>query len=291
MAKYINTVNVAGVELEVSKLRIGTKCKCCGKPITNWDYIQTSTKSCNVAYVCSDCIKHREYGSDLQNKDIIAGKLTSGQYRFAIEIEANYFPGTDIVATDAYLAAQWGLQPSRDCTVDVEYHMTNKVNFHGLKDFVQDVANHVVLDASNCGHHINLSKITWTASDMERIRWHKSELFSELLETMVNQKEATKNLFGRYFSDYCDSSISCHHGDWLNLDKTYHIEFRLPHFVNANQFFYCSNFCRDIIDILDKYLNNEFDESKASEKMVHRFNVYANGKATCQRKERNTVAR
>lgn len=282
---------VNGVELQESKLRDGTKCKCCGKKITDGNYIQTYTKSCGVAYVCKDCIKHRSYGSDLVGRKLIDGKLTSGNYRFAIELEANYFAGTNIQAIDAYLAAQWGLQPSQDCTVDVEYHMTNKVNFHGLKDFLQDIGEIVDMSASNCGQHINISKLDWTMQDMDKIRQNARELFNPLADEMKNDVIGTTQIFGRYFTHYASCDNYFQHGSWLNLDNPYHIEFRLPHYQNANQFFYCANFCRACVDILDKWLHGYYTTTKASQNMTKEFRKYVAGKATCQRSERNKVER
>ena len=228
---------VNGIELQESKLRDGTKCKCCGERITNNDFVQTFTKSCGVAYVCKDCIKHRAYGSDITGRKLIDGKLTSGNYRFAIELEANYYTGSDIQEIDAYLAAQWGLQPSEDCTVDVEYHMTNKVNFHGLKDFLQDIGETVDMSANNCGQHINISKLDWTMQNMDEIRQNANALFGELMQEMKMDIVGTTQLFGRYFTHYASCDNYFQHGSWLNLDNPYHIEFRLPHYQNANQFF------------------------------------------------------
>lgn len=286
MKKIIN-----GIELECSKLRSGIKCKCCGKVITNNNYNQTTTKSCSVAYVCNSCIHHRSYGSDLVGRKLIDGKLTAGKYRFAIELEANYFAGTNIREIDAYLAAQWGLQPSEDCTVDVEYHMTNKVNFHGLKDFLQDIGEKVNMSADNCGQHINISKLDWTMQNMDKIRQNANSLFSNLAKKMKSDVLGTTQLFGRYFTPYASYDSYFEHGSWLNLDNSYHIEFRLPHYQNANQFFNCANFCRDVIDILDKWLKHKYTTEKASKNMVREFEKYVNGKANCQRAERNKVER
>lgn len=296
MARTIYTEQVAGVELERAKVRAGTKCKCCGKELFGTigiDFHQTRTSTCNVAFVCRECVKHQFYGSDLQGRAIIGGKLTSGNYRFAVELEALYKNSSSsaILETDCYLAAQWGLQPSEDCTVDVEYHMTNRVNFHGLKDFMQDVSNHVILDSESCGHHINISKIDWTAEDMARIRRYESDLFYNLLREMQADRTGTTELFGRYFTHYARADENYYHGSWLNLENTYHLEFRLPHFVNAKQFFYCANFCRDCVDILDKWLKGDYKTERASKKMAEQFKKYTEGKANCQRQERNKVER
>ena len=293
--KHIYTKNVAGCELEVSAVRQGTKCKCCGKPIAGVlgkDFYQTHTTTCSVAYVCKDCITMQPYGTDIRGRAIIGGKLTAGNYRFAVEIEANYRDDDPdaILLTNCYLAAQWGLQPSSDYTVGVEFHMTNKVNFHGLKDFMQDVSRHVELDADNCGHHINISKLSWTAGDMDAIRDNGPALFNGLMSAMRADRDSTEWLFGRYFGNWAKDDQYYMHGSWLNLDNTYHIEFRLPHFKGANQFFYCANFCRDIIDILDKWLETRETE-KTSKAIVKLFDKYVNGKANCQRAERNTVWR
>ena len=293
--KTIYTKNVAGVELEVAEVRQGTKCKCCGKPITGIfgrDFYQTRTSTCTVAYVCKECVTMQPYGSDLQGRNIIGGKLTSGNYRFAVEIEANYRDTSPaaILATNCYLAAQWGLQPSSDCTVGVEYHMVNRVSFHGLKDFMDDISKCVELDADNCGHHVNISKIHWTAGDMEKIRYNGVELFAELMQAMRDDREGTEKLFGRYFGHWAKDNDHYMHGSWLNLDNTYHLEFRLPHFKNTNQFFYCANFCRDIVDLLDKWLESR-DTEKTSRAIAKLFHKYVDGKANCQRTERNKVER
>lgn len=286
-------VNINGVLIETAKVRGGTKCKCCGREFATHERlrpIKTHTKTCAVAYVCNECVTHMRYGADLTNKAIIGGKLTSGNYRFAVEIEAMY-RDENILETDAFLAANYGIQPSQDSTVDVEYHMVNRVSFHGLKDFMQGINEVVELTAEECGHHINISKNSWTAGDMGAIRRNGIKLFRELASYMETHNEDTVRLFGRGFNPWCTNNNYYMHGSWLNLDNTFHMEFRLPHYSDANQFFYCTMFCRDIVDIVDKWLNDEISTQKASNIMVKKFITYADNKAACQRAERNKKER
>lgn len=296
MLKEHKIITINGVKVEEANVREGTRCKCCNKKIhgiIGESFFQTHTSTCQVAYVCRDCVKMHGYGYDIPEERILKNKATKGKYRFSVEIEANFKEGK--FDTNAklihYLAAQWGLIPTADCTVDVEFKMLNVLSFHGLKDFFEDISKRVELNATNCGHHINLSKTTWTANNIDSIRLHGIELFNPLMEYLRNHKNDTIKVFGRYFGTWAQDDKYYQHGSWLNLGHTYRIEFRLPHFVNTNQFFYCCNYCRDVVDILDKWLEGEIDTEKASNKMIKTFQKYADGKATCQRAERNAIER
>ena len=272
-----------GQVVEVAKPRKGTRCKCCGKELNEYTrFIASRTKSCNVAYVCEDCYTPVQYHHHKSTEDIIKGKLTSGKYRVAIELEANYKPRTNSYSVNAYLAAQWGLVPTNDCTVDVEYHMRNAVSFHGMKDFLDDVANTVDLTTPNAGQHINISKIDWTIGDMDEIDANSQALFTPLVRAMRSDSEALESVFGRVFDDeyYRYTETGFCHGDWLRI-KTYCLEFRIAKYQNTKQFFACMNLCRDIVDILDKWLKDEFSVDEAATKIVQRYKLYADGKAPC----------
>ena len=272
-----------GQAVEFAKPRKGTRCKCCGKELNEYTrYIVTRTKSCNVAYVCEDCYTPVPYHHHKDTEDIIKGKLTSGKYRVAIELEADYKRSTNHDNVNAYLAAQWGLVPTNDCTVDVEYHMRNAVSFHGMKDFLDDVANTVNLTAPSAGQHINISKIDWTIADTDKIGTEGQALFTPLAKAMLNDYEALARVFGRVFDDeyYRYTESGFYHGDWLRI-KSYCLEFRIAKYQNTKQFFSCMNLCRDIVDILDKWLKEELNTDEAASKMVKRYKLYADGKAPC----------
>lgn len=271
-----------GQVVETAKPRKGTRCKCCGKELNEYTrYIVTRTKSCAVAYVCEDCYTPIAYHSHRPEEDIIKGKLTSGKYRVAIELEANYRRNRSRADVNAYLAAQWGLVPTEDCTVDVEYHMRNAVSFHGMKDFLDDVAKTVDLKTSNAGQHINISKIEWNVGDLDAINIESENLFGPLADYLRDHADDTIKVFGRYFDFYYEYTRSYYrHGTWLNI-KPYCLEFRLAKYQNTKQFFALMNYCRDIVDIVDGWLKNEIETYKAAQKIVNRFKLYANEKAPC----------
>ena len=272
-----------GQVVEIAKPRKGTRCKCCGKELNEYTrFIVTRTKSCNVAYVCEECYTPVPYHHHKSTEDIIKGRLTSGKYRVAVELEADYKPRSNRNNANAYLAAQWGLVPTDDCTVDVEYHMRNAVSFHGMKDFLDDVANTVNLTAPNAGQHINISKIDWTVGDTNKIDGNSQALFTPLARAMRSDPEALEKVFGRVFDDEYYRYTECGfcHGDWLRI-KPYCLEFRIAKYQNTKQFFSCMNLCRDIVDILDKWLKGELNTDQAAGKMAQRYKLYADGKAPC----------
>lgn len=288
--KSRETETVAGITVEKSLAR-NTRCAYCGRKFfTGEDFIKTHTPTESVAYVHRTCVEHRRYGSDIQDVEIVTGKTTGARLRWAVEIEAMYkgsahFYDEKREDVDAFLAASCKLQPSNDCTVDVEYHMANRFNLHGVKDFWTLVSSAVNLDHSNCGHHINMSKTDWSCYDIDKINWNTSELFTPLMNHLLEDPDKTVEVWGRYFGEYCDLTFSGHYA-WLHCNEG-RIEFRLPHFKNPTQFTWLLFLCKDIVDILDKFVKGDIDEQVASKKILDLEIKHENGRANYQRPERN----
>lgn len=288
--------------MEASKLRIGTRCKACGREMESGEdsslWIKTRTTKDPIAYVCPDCLAVYAYGTDAQKRlPAEKGKDTKAHLRQAIEVE--FFFHEDDYSRDetlAFLAANYHLVFSHDCTVDVEAHEQITANVHGFKERWRGIASVVDLTRPGCGHHINLSVSSWGDKDVWAIVEHKEELFGRLLYRMMSNRKNTEDFWGRYFTDYCEASFTMEHGDWLNLYNLFderdkrRIEFRLPKFQNENQFFYLVNFCRDVTLLLDKFMDDggNMDAAKRTEsKILKLYDKYINGKANCQRPERN----
>lgn len=294
------TVRINGIEVEQSFKR-APKCACCNREYTlivaSGATLVKTEKAVGgqPCYVCTECVKHHSYGFNLPHyMDDINGKAVGRGIRLAVEWEA-FYPTTneaERAEIDAKLAASYHFVPSKDCTVDVEYHEPNRLNLHSFKREIEGMlSTGIIFDNSHAGHHINVSDVNWTHTDLLKIRRHKLALFMPLQEYMVNHEEDTEKVFGRYFTRYaceCENNSDFCHGYWLNLENDNRIEFRLAHFKNTNQFFYLANLCEDITEKISEFLYSDKPVEKTAREIVKLFQKYAAGKAACQAPKRNT---
>ena len=300
---------------EKAKKRIGTFCRYCKKDLScleHDEYITIPTKGFGAErYVCKECANNDHKGrggweSYNDEVDTVIGLETKSKMQFAIEYECEYNEYVTVngitmynpIEINAYMASQYHLLPTHDSTVGCEFKEERRRSLHGYKQRIQGISETVNLTPSNCGHHINISKTTWDNRKYQFLQMYSRNLFAPLANFLYENKDLTKKVFGRDFSGWCEySDVTFKHGYWLNIRNNHEkneccLEFRLAKFHDVDQFFYLINFCKDVMLLVDEFLNNdELDADEVGLEIVGIFKKYASGNALCMRKERNAKAR
>jgi len=293
--------------------RIGTFCRKCGEQITGEkgiDFIEIPTKGCGeTRYTCMKCANHdksgrngwESYGDKVND---LIGLETKSEMQIAVEWECRYkWTGIDINGyhletreeINAYMASQYHLLPTHDTTVDCEYKESRRRSLHGYKNRIQGISETVNLSDPSCGHHINISKTSWNNNFYYRLEENSQKLFEPLANYLYDNENETKQVFGRYFKQWCEySNDTFEHGKWLNIrnDRERNetcLEFRLAKFQDVNQFFYLMNFCKELMLKVDECItgNTLLSVEQTGAELVELFKKYVYGKALCMRTERN----
>lgn len=106
----------------------------------------------------------------------------------------------------------------------------------------------------DCGCHFNLSFPDWTPNDYEAVAQNADFLFGDLLQTLKNDPEKTRERCGRYFVFYADDTGDyTEHRNWLNLSHCYEydpqdrrFEWRLAKCMSPRQY---TNLARAIVEV------------------------------------------
>lgn len=106
----------------------------------------------------------------------------------------------------------------------------------------------------DCGCHFNLSFPDWSPDDYEVVAQNANFLFGDLLQTLKNDPEKTRERCGRYFVHYADDTGDyTEHRNWLNLSHCYEydpqdrrFEWRLAKCMSPRQY---TNLARAIVEV------------------------------------------
>lgn len=220
-------------------------------------------------------------------------------YTFGVEFETSY---TTKKARIEFTAS--GYLPTQDATVDVEYKS-------GIMNGLNSLSKHCVtferlmndgdLRVGNeCGTHFHIGNAEkLNAETLQYIRRFYHSLFIPLQEAMQTNPMKTEQLFGRGFGHWCSpintATNPMNHTNFINMQHSNTIEFRMCMFKNAKQYMNCAKFCADVVkcvvanfvehfndeDIDNRRYNNmtEYRKHKASvtaKKLVKLFEKYTN---------------
>lgn len=277
---------------EVSKVRTGTKCKICGEPITQNDFVNDNVVSTHgsclggVIYGHKNCCQKRSYNYEhlVRNK-----KQTYTGVQFGTEIEVN---NRTTLEQRLYLYACYGLVCTSDCTVSEEFKSGINQGLHGIKKYFEGIEKVIdIAEGENCGTHVNISLAKWNSNDLDKIQWHREELFSPLARAMKDLTEEKRiEIFGRDFGEYRRYTEYCfEHGYWLQI-KSNCLEFRISRYKNAIQYSHLIMLYAEMCKAIDTiYLQNPTcnNAEKCGKKLVSLLNAHAEGRAKYQREERN----
>lgn len=228
-------------------------------------------------FMCDFHARHLEGYSDENN--FRKGNRKANGFTFSAELETS---ASTAKARGELL--DFGFLPTSDCTVDVEY---KSPIYEGLNAISKQTAsieklmqNHELVIGNECGTHFHVGHVDHVNPEtMQYIRRFYHSIFVPLSDCMTANPEATANFWGRDFTYYAspiDSRTDAMgHCNFVNLQHSYTIEYRLAKFVNAQQYMNVVKFCRDasaaVIENFVKHFNDtDFDHSRYENQTAYR---------------------
>ena len=261
-------------------------CLCCGKSFP-WHQAHPA-KTVNRGkkrYVCDYCFEVKRYSTKNTGS---AHKEKKHGMRFGFEIECVPYSSSDRAAL---CSALYGFIPTSDSSLPyggIEFKTPVYHSFNGVKQMLRSVERFADLTPPQCGTHINVSRDDMTFADMENIREHASKIFDPLVKVLQADPEACERVFGRYLNTYAGpESNYCSHYSWVSLRNSDRIEFRLCKFRDASQYFWLANMVSEITTtVIDWSRKGRYEI--AAGKLLKIYEKYRDGRALCQRPERNS---
>lgn len=261
-------------------------CLCCGRPFP-WSKAHEA-KTVNRGpkrYVCDYCFEVKRYST--KNVESTHGTKKHGM-RFGFELECVPYSDADRAALCSSL---YGFIPTSDSSLPyggIEFKTPVYNSFNGVKQMLRTVEKFADLTPHECGTHINVSRDDMTIADMGNIRDHGHEIFDPLVKILESDQESCERVFGRCLNTYAgNESNYCSHYSWISLRNPDRIEFRLCKFKDASQYFWLANMVSEITaTVIDWSRKGRYEI--AAGKIIKIFQKYRDGRALCQRPERNS---
>lgn len=271
-------------------------CDLCGErlDLQNDDYVifYPNTRG-TEAYMCMDCMEVKSY---FAKNDIIrwgTDNLNGFTYGFEFEIiPASLASHALLISRDfRMIATDDGSLPIGG----IEFKTPVYDSLHGVKQIFRTVADNQITNYETdrcCGTHVHIGHVDrYTPHTRNIIINNIRELVKPLGEYLKTNKEECEAVFGRYFTYYAnfkDDTTYNNHESWINLENDTNIEFRLCKMVTPEQYFFCVCMIKDMFTTMLDFAEGKITLEKSQKKLIKIFQKYANGKANCQRPERNT---
>lgn len=242
-------------------MRKTAKCTCCNAEHFTAEMVQTKSpkKGMRNAYICRECAS-RNHSYHTSNTQIL-GTAKVNNVNCGIEFETSF--------TDEYarqIMFEYDFIATHDCSLSSDGN-GNRYGYDGNTcEYVSGIMqglnkaskfaltcdklvneNHMKVNAS-CGTHFHISIDSMKDQNgqysyMGYIRRFYNSLFVPLCSAMLNNPQATEQLFGRNFTNYAKSinmyTTQSSHNDryyFINCLADNNIEFRLNKFVNGKQY-------------------------------------------------------
>lgn len=239
------------------------KCNCEGCNAAGTVKMELNRRGGRAVYLCEFHAHHMEsYG--YENRFRLGVEKVS-KNTFGCELETSY---SSLKARAEIVANKY--IPTSDCTVNCEY---KSPIMKGLNSFSKQCETfeklieegHLAI-GDECGTHFHFGDANYiNAETISYLSRFYHSLFVPLCREMQANRRATENLFGRWFTGYAapidENSFALNHSNFINLEHSYSIEFRLCKFRSAAQMMQVARFIKAagncIIDNFIKHFNDE----------------------------------
>lgn len=219
-------------------------------------------------------------------------KDTNEHIRIAPELEFNYktLPTVNGLTLyeeeiNAYLSYLFNGEVTSDCTVDGELNVPPVRSLRGFRDRLGQALQVVDMNSFNCGAHINISCSNWTNDNFNV--FDIQDIFTSMLDYLMNHTPETENIFGRTFNKYCKCDNEFGHYSWLNIrdcNESPYLEFRLPHVKTVEQYMTCLDLIKRWALTLNERLKLNLTRADTLKQMQKDFDKAAKSKlAVCNR--------
>lgn len=260
------------------------KCVECGRIGYNDEFIAVplSNRGGRNAYLCPEHATRRgDRGYTLEN-DVRRGDAGHG-FTFSCEMEMH---GADEIMRAELESVDF--IPTYDCTTDTEFKSPIWQSLNPLpKKFATiekliNAGHGRITNADGTHFHVG-HKNYINATTIRYLQRFYHSLFIPLNNAMVNNPEATEKLFGRYFTGYActinERTIPEAHSNFINLQHSYTIEFRLCKFKTADQYMNCVKFCKDATATIINNFIIHFNDTNIDSRRYKNITEYRKHKA------------
>jgi hypothetical protein len=231
------------------------KCIHCGNEFQTVHMFKVLSPSKNFMYVCNDCnvpdliLSNRTYYNE---NSIDSHKQALHGLSWSIELE------TSECNHDSNWHYQYNFLATHDGSINgIEWKSPIWHNLSGLNQLFRTIEKKCVI-GSECGTHLNIG--TYNSDKIDMLKRFYHSLFIPLCKRMQSYTNDTIKLFGRDFTYYAntinENSDPDAHTNFINLQHSTHIEFRLCKFKTADQYMNCIKMCTEFV----KAINNNFIE-------------------------------
>ena len=232
--------------LKIRRFLEYARCSFCGKEELSYRLQKFNKRE----YICHECRTCNTYSTKNNNEK---GKKKSISFSFEFETSSR--------AKSLFELKKYGFIPCSDCTIEGFEWKTpifnSRKSFHYVCRKIDKFAGCV---GRSCGTHLHVS--TPYKFLMEK---YKVQLFSPILEVMINDENKTIKFWGRYFNDYCRSVISTSRYNAFNtMSSVETLEFRLLKFINAEQYIRAADFCIDTTRYINSLIGRENFNSESA---------------------------
>lgn len=229
-------VGEAPAQTKSEKRKRVHKCVICGYP---------ETTKVDGIYLCQHCQKPQNYS--------FANWKTTGRKTkkpaFSIEFE------TDKTPSGIFELVKHKYVPTKDASIG-GYEWKSPI-YHDLSSFkkvLPILEKYTEAVTSACGTHVHVS-ISIFSKVVLIEHWDKA--FNDIIDYIKLNKNTARKFWGRYFNDYCSAIGPGHHSAFSPSEKYDTLEYRLPRFVTAEQYYTVVKFCREATEIIDAFLKAE----------------------------------
>lgn len=256
-----------------------------------WVEFQPKTRG-TKAYICPNCMEVHSYNTK-QDK-IRWGEGNAEGFTFGFEFEI--VPKTR--ASHALLISRdYGMLATYDGSIygygGIEFKSLVYDSLNGVKQSFRTIEENMVFNDSYyeyMGTHIHIghgTRYTW-----DFYNWlysYSYALFDGLGEYLQEHTELCEHVFGRRLTGYANFPCNYqNHASFINISNRNNIEYRLPQFHNATQYFHCVCLCKEFTKALFDGYEKNTDPIKVGKKLVKLFEKHCNGQMNYQRPERNS---
>ena len=269
-------------------------CDRCGKEMGNapgWVEFQPKSRG-TVAYMCPECMVVHEY-HDRQEK-IRWGEHNAEGFTFGFEFEI--IPKSS--ASHALLISRdYGMLATYDSSIawhgGIEFKSLVYDSLNGVKQSFRTIEENMVFCPeyySNMGTHAHVGHGTRYTPDFSRWVYHnRNKLFDPLGEQLYKNPEVCEQVFGRTLTGYADWPCSyTGHDSIVNVYNINNIEWRIPQFRSATQYFWAVCLCKEFTKALLDGFERHAAPDRVGEKLVKLFVKHCKGQMNYQRPERNS---
>lgn len=273
-----------------------TTCKCCGRTLEKNQGVKVYSRNV-YCFLCSDCSTRMTGAYTTENNTIINNETKTNNCTISIELEISNNARYHTTAQQLqWLTNDAKFLKTPDCTVWMEMKSPIYNNLLGLSKVLSNFEKLNNLQdwnsSTDYGTHLNIGNSALTPEKLRIIERFYHSLFIGYCEYLQANPEKTTALHGRNFSEWAQpinsNSSTQRHENFVNMQHSTHIEFRLCKLVTARQYMLLARMYQDIIQkVICDYFLNKYDESmtaetkkalakKASQKMIKIFDKYYN---------------